>query len=88
LLEQGRFTLGDVSCIGDLIPVLSMIELNRLEADLGLYSESSNTAANLRFGLNSDGTTRFSEVFAVIVTYVDKLPGRLQKCLVGFKLNV
>ncbi len=37
LLEQKRFTLGDTSRIGDLIPVLSMIELNRLKADCQGY---------------------------------------------------
>jgi hypothetical protein len=63
------------------------MDLNRLKVDLGLYRESSNTAANLRFGLIWDGTTRFSEVFAVIVPYVEKLSGRLQKRLVGIKLN-
>ncbi len=84
LLEHDHCPIG--SRIADLIPVLSMVELKRLRADLGWdeSSEAEVSEASIcgpRFSLIWDGTTHFCEVFALIILYVDKMSGRVQKDL-------
>ena len=63
LLQQDRHNLGDPSDMNKLIPCLGSLERAQLEKEI---------VAETPFAVKWDETSRFNEVFARVVVFVDR----------------